>query len=111
MAMIFLVGTMSLGIVISIVAKNQLLANQMAMMLTYVPSFLLSGFVFPISNMPRVVQIVTYFVPARFFIAILKGIYLKGVGLEILAVEALLLTVFAVGMVALANVLFKKKLQ
>jgi len=111
MAMVFLVGAMSLGIVISVVAKNQLLANQMAMMLTYTPSFLLSGFVFPISNMPRVVQIVTYLVPARFFIAILKGIYLKGVGLQILAVEALLLTVFAVGMVALANKLFKKKLM
>jgi ABC-2 type transport system permease protein len=50
-------------------------------------------------------------VPARFFIAILKGIYLKGVGLEILSVEAVLLTVFAVGMVALANGLFKKKLR
>jgi ABC-2 type transport system permease protein len=111
MAMVFLVGTMSLGIVISVAAKNQLLANQMAMVLTYTPSFLLSGFVFPISNMPRVVQIVTYLVPARFFIAILKGIYLKGVGLEILTVEAGLLTVFAVGMVALANKLFKKKLE
>jgi len=111
MAMVFLVGTMSLGIVISIAAKNQLLANQMAMVLTYVPSFLLSGFVFPISNMPKIVQVVTYLVPARFFIAILKGIYLKGVGLEILTVEAVLLTVFALGMVALANGLFKKKLR
>jgi ABC-2 type transport system permease protein len=111
MAMVFLVGTMSLGIVISVAAKNQLLANQMAMILTYTPAFLLSGFVFPISNMPRVVQIVTNLVPARFFIAILKGIYLKGVGLEILTAEAGLLTVFAVGMVALANKLFKKKLK
>jgi ABC-2 type transport system permease protein len=111
LAMVFLVGTMSLGIVISIVAKNQLLANQMAMVLTYTPSFLLSGFVFPISNMPKIVQLVTYLVPARFFIAILKGIYLKGVGLEILTVEAVLLTIFAVGMVALANALFKKKLR
>jgi ABC-2 type transport system permease protein len=110
LAMVFLVGTMSLGMVISIVAKNQLLANQMAMMLTYVPSFLLSGFVFPIANMPRLVQVITYLVPARFFIVILKGIYLKGVGLEILSLEALFLTVFAAAMVALANALFKKKL-
>jgi ABC-2 type transport system permease protein len=111
LAMLFLVGTMSLGIVISIAAKNQLLANQMAMILTFAPSFLLSGFVFPISNMPRAVQIVTYLVPARFLITILRGIYLKGVGLEILAGEALLLTAFATGMVALANALFKKKLE
>jgi ABC-2 type transport system permease protein len=110
LAMLFLVGTMSLGIVISVAAKNQLLANQMAMILTFAPSFLLSGFVFPISNMPRAVQIVTYLVPARFLITILRGIYLKGVGLEILAGEALLLTAFAVAMVALANGLFKKKL-
>jgi ABC-2 type transport system permease protein len=61
--------------------------------------------------MPKIVQLVTYLVPARFFIAILKGIYLKGVGLEILTVEAVLLTVFAVGMVALANALFKKKMR
>jgi ABC-2 type transport system permease protein len=111
LAMLFLVGTMSLGIVISVAAKNQLLANQMAMILTFAPSFLLSGFVFPISNMPRAVQIVTYLVPARFLITILRGIYLKGVGLEILAGEALLLTAFAVAMVALANWLFKKKLK
>lgn len=110
LALVFLVGTMSLGIVISTAAKNQLMANQMAMVLTYVPSFLLSGFVFPISNMPRVVQVITYLVPARYFIALLKGIYLKGVGLEILAGEALLLTIFAVSMVALAARLFKKKL-
>jgi ABC-2 type transport system permease protein len=111
LVMVFLVGTMSLGIVISVAAKNQLLANQMAMILTFAPSFLLSGFVFPISNMPRAVQIVTYLVPARFLITILRGIYLKGVGLEILAGEALLLTAFAVAMVALANALFKKKLE
>jgi ABC-2 type transport system permease protein len=110
-AMVFLVGTMSLGIVISIAAKNQLLANQMAMIMTFAPSFLLSGFVFPIANMPRVVQIVTYLVPARFFIVILRGIYLKGIGLQILAGEALLLTGFAMAMVALANGLFKKKLE
>ena len=110
LAMIFLVGAMSLGILVSIITKNQLLANQMAMMATYVPSFLLSGFVFPIANMPRVVQVITYLVPARFFIVILKGIYLKGVGLEILSVEALFLTIFAALMVTLATSRFKKKL-
>jgi len=69
---IFLVGTMAFGIVISIVAKNQLMANQFAMVLTFVPSFLLSGFIFPISNMPLVIQWITYLVPARYFIALLK---------------------------------------
>jgi ABC-2 type transport system permease protein len=110
LAAIFLAGTMALGIVISILAKNQLVANQLAMMLTYVPSFLLSGFVFPISNMPTAIQLITYLIPARYFISILRAIYLKGVGLEIVALEAVLLTAFGAAMVLLANKLFKKKL-
>jgi drug efflux transport system permease protein len=107
---IFLVGTMALGILISVVAKNQLMANQMAMVLTFVPSFLLSGFVFPIGNMPAVIQAITYLVPARYFIALLKAIYLKGVGITVLAGEGFLLVVFAASMVLLAIGLFKKKL-
>lgn len=107
---LFLVGTMALGILISVVARNQLMANQLAMVLTFVPSFLLSGFVFPISNMPTVVQWVTYLVPARYFIALLKAIYLKGAGLTILAGEGLLLLVYATAMVVLAVGRFKKKL-
>ena len=106
----FLVGTMALGILISVVAKNQLMANQMAMVLTFVPSFLLSGFVFPISNMPAVIQAITYLVPARYFIALLKAIYLKGVGITVLGGEGFLLVVFAASMVLLAIGLFKKKL-
>jgi drug efflux transport system permease protein len=107
---IFLVGTMALGILVSVVAKNQLMANQMAMVLTFVPSFLLSGFVFPIANMPAVIQGITYLVPARYFIFLLKAIYLKGVGITLLAREGLLLVVFAASMIALAVGIFKKKL-
>jgi ABC-2 type transport system permease protein len=110
MAAIFLAGALSLGMVISIVTKSQLLASQLAMVLTFLPSFLLSGFMYAISNMPRPIQIVTYLIPARYFVALLKGIYLKGVGLRILALEAGLLTIFGVLMVALANVKFKKRL-
>ena len=107
---IFLVGTMALGILVSVVAKNQLMANQMAMVLTFVPSFLLSGFVFPIANMPAVIQAITYLVPARYFISLLKAIYLKGVGISVLAGEGFLLVVFAASMLLLAVGLFKKKL-
>jgi ABC-2 type transport system permease protein len=109
-AAIFLVGAMSLGLLISIVTKSQLLANQLAMVLTFVPSLLLSGFVFAIANMPKPLQLITYLIPARYFVALLKGIYLKGVGLQILAGEAALLTLFGAAMVLLANVTFKKKL-
>jgi ABC-2 type transport system permease protein len=107
----FLVGALALGMVISIVAKSQLLASQLAMILTFLPSFLLSGFMYDIGNMPRPVQIVTYFIPARYFVTLLKGIYLKGVGLEVLGVEAVLLVVFAGVMVVLATVKFKKRLE
>jgi len=110
MAAIFLAGTLSLGILVSVVTKSQLLASQFSMVLTFVPSFLLSGFVFAISNMPEPMQWVTYAVPARYFIAMLKAIYLKGVGLPVLAGDAGLLTVYGVTMVLLANLGFKKKL-
>ncbi|MBT8212311.1 MAG: ABC transporter permease, partial [Acidimicrobiia bacterium] len=92
MAAVFLTGALSLGLVISIVTKSQLLASQLAMVLTFLPAFLLSGFMYDIGNMPRAIQVLTHVVPARYFVALLKGIYLKGVGLEILAPHALLLT-------------------
>ncbi len=110
MAAVFLAGSLSMGMVISIVTKSQLLASQLAMVLTFLPAFLLSGVMYAISNMPRPIQLLTYLIPARYFVTLLKGIYLKGVGLEILLVEALLLAVFAAGMVVLANVTFRKKL-
>ncbi len=110
MAAIFLAGALALGMLISIVTRNQLLANQLGMVLTFLPALLLSGFVYAISNMPLAIRLVTYLVPARYFVALLKGIYLKGVGLEVLAGPAFLLTVFAAGMVGLANWRFRKRL-
>jgi ABC-2 type transport system permease protein len=110
LASIFLMGVLAMGITISIAARQQLLASQLAMTLTFLPSFLLSGFMFAIVNMPKPIQIITYLVPARYFIAVLKGIYLKGVGLEILSVDAGLLVVFGAVMVLVANLRFKKKL-
>ncbi len=111
MAAIFLAGALSMGMAISIVTKSQLLASQLAMVLTFLPSFLLSGFMYAIGNMPKAIQVLTYAVPARYFVTLLKGIYLKGVGLSILAGEAALLTVFGITMVLLANRKFKKKLM
>jgi ABC-2 type transport system permease protein len=107
---IFLTGALAMGILISIVTKSQLLSSQVAVVATFLPAFLLSGFIFTIANMPRAIQMVTYLIPARYFVAILKGIYLKGVGLEILAGQVGLLIVYAVVMVLLANWKFKKKL-
>ena len=110
MGAVFLVGALSMGILISTVMKNQLLASQVAMVATFLPAFLLSGFMFAIANMPLPIQWITYLIPARYFVALLKGIYLKGVGLEVLAGQAALLGAFSVVMVLLAIARFKKKL-
>lgn len=106
----FLVGALGLGMLVSIVAANQLVAHEMAMVLTFLPAFMLSGFIFAIRNMPEALQLATYFVPARYFIVLLRGIYLKGVGIEVLAGEALLMVAFGAGLFLLATVKFRKKL-
>ncbi|MBZ5534659.1 MAG: ABC transporter permease [Acidobacteriia bacterium] len=111
MAAIFLAGALSMGMLMSITTKSQLVASQMAMVLTFLPAFLLSGFAFAISNMPRPLQWISYLIPARYFITMLKGIFLKGIGLRVLALEAALLTLFGVVMVAIANLKFRKKLE
>jgi ABC-2 type transport system permease protein len=87
-AAIFLTGVLSLGILISIVTKSQLLSSQVAMIVTYLPALLLSGLMFAITNMPKPLQLITYLIPARYFVKLLRGIYLKGLGLELLALEA-----------------------
>jgi ABC-2 type transport system permease protein len=109
MTAFFLTGALSLGMLFSIVAKNQLVASQMAMVTTFLPAFLLSGFVYAIYNMPKAIQLITYLIPARYFITIVKGIYLKGVGLSVLGVQALFLIVFSFAAFVLANRKFKKK--
>jgi ABC-2 type transport system permease protein len=106
---IFLVGAMSMGILISTATKNQLMASQLAILMTFLPAFLLSGFAYAIYNMPKAIQVITYIVPARYFITILKGIYLKGVGIGSLWLDTLFLILFAVIMVLLAKRKFKKK--
>jgi ABC-2 type transport system permease protein len=108
---IFLIGGLSMGILISVAAKNQTIACQMAMLTTFLPAFLLSGFIFSISNMPGPLQAVTYLIPARYFVTILKGIYLKGIHLDLLIREAVLLTVFAIAVFALAVKKFHKRIE
>jgi ABC-2 type transport system permease protein len=110
-AAVFLAGALSLGVLVSILTKSQLLASQLAMVLTFLPAYLLSGFMTPIANMPAVLQWLTYLIPARYFVSLLKSIYLKGVGLEILALEAGFLAVFAMVVMAVATLSFKRSLD
>jgi ABC-2 type transport system permease protein len=108
---IFLFGGLSMGILISIVGRNQTAASQMAMLSSFLPAFLLSGFIFSISNMPGPLQIITYFVPARYFVTILKGIFLKGSSLKYLILETVLLTIYGAAVFLLAVKKFKKRID
>lgn len=110
-AAVFLVGALSLGMLFSVAMRSQFAASQLAMAFTFLPSYLLSGFVFSIDSMPRAARAVTYLVPSRYFVKVIKGIYLKGVGLGTLAVDTVLLLVFGAGMVLAATRMFHKKLR
>jgi ABC-2 type transport system permease protein len=107
---IFLFGGLSLGILISVVAKSQLVASQVAMVISYLPAFLLSGFMYSISNMPMPLQIMTRIIPARYFVALLKDIFLKANPLRFLVLDIVLLSIFGVVVFALANRKFRKKI-
>ncbi|MCK4720553.1 ABC transporter permease, partial [bacterium] len=85
--------------------------NQVALLGSFLPTMLLSGFAFAIENMPQWIQYITYIVPARYFIALLRGIYLKGIGLEIMWLNALLLTIYALVMIAMSHKQLKLKLD
>ena len=92
-ASLYLSVALSLGLWISNVTKSQLMANQIAILTTYLPSLLLSNFVFPVINMPKILQLITLAVPARYFIEILSGIYLRNLGLTYLWPSMLVLLV------------------
>src|SRR5262249_28567809 len=81
---VFLLGAFSWGIFISSVANSQLLAYQMGLLSTFLPAFLLSGFIYAVENMPLGIRIVSTIVPAKYFVTILKASFLKGVGISIL---------------------------
>ena len=107
---IFLVVILSQGLLISVTAKNQLQAFQMAMLVTFLPALLLSGFVFSVRLMPWPLQIISSLVPGKYLVTIFKGIYLKGIGLGILWPEALILFIFAVAFLSMAVWKSPKKL-
>lgn len=89
---VYLLVALSLGLLISIMTKSQLVANIAAILATYLPSLLLSDFVFPVVNMPKVLQAITYVVPAKYFIDILNGLYLRGLGFNDLWFNYVMLT-------------------
>jgi len=110
LSLAFIIGALGLGIFISAVARSQLLATQMAMILTFLPAFLLSGFMFAIEVMPAPLEAITWLVPARYFLVVTRGIFLKGVGADVLRVQGLLMIAFAVAGIVAATRVFRKEL-
>ena len=105
---LYLAVALTLGLLISTITKSQLVANQVAVLITYLPSLLLSDFVFPVINMPTVLQFITTIVPATYYINILRGIYLKNLGMSYLWPSFLALMVFPL-IFAICNCLLLKK--
>jgi ABC-2 type transport system permease protein len=106
---IYLGVALSLGLLISIVTKAQLIANQIAILVSFLPSMLLSNFVFPIGNMPKILQLITYIVPARYYIDILNGLYLRNVGFSYLWPSFLILTIMFLFVSNIAFIRLKKE--
>lgn len=105
-SLLFLLGMTGFGILISTATRIQVLSVQVSMVTTYLPTFILSGFIFPISNMPAVVQGITYLIPAKYFIVIIKGIAMKGIGSSMLHTQIIFLSVFCVIVLVLATARF-----
>ncbi|MBP1608629.1 MAG: type transporter [Acidobacteria bacterium] len=92
---IFLIGALCWGILLSASSRTQTIAFQLGMLTSFLPAFILSGFIFAIENMPAPIQVITYFFPTRYFMTIVKSIFLRGVGIQVLGLEVLLLVAYA----------------
>jgi ABC-2 type transport system permease protein len=108
--LVFLVGMLGQGLLISVVAKNQLVATQAGALSAMLPSVILSGMIFPIENMPWPLQAISRIIPARYLVHGLRGILLKGNGLDVLWPDLLAMTVFAICVLGLATARFKRRL-
>jgi ABC-2 type transport system permease protein len=108
---LFLTVVLSLGYFISVTTKSQLAASQMALLATFLPTFLLSGFIFPIDQMPVVVQGITRVLPARYFVEILRSVFLKGTPVAMISSQLTALGIIAFVLVTLATRAFHKRLE
>jgi ABC-2 type transport system permease protein len=111
MGFLYLTNVLGLGVVVSTLTSTVQSAMTAAMTMTLLPSILLSGFIFPIENMPWILQAFSTIVPARYFLRIIRGIYLKGTGLETFWPDAAFLVLFSVLMVTISTLRMKKRLD
>jgi ABC-2 type transport system permease protein len=107
---LFLTAVLSTGYYISVLAKSQLAASRISMILTSLPVYILSGFIYPIDQMPPVIRLVTHLFPARFFMSVIRDVFLKGTTLTLMLDDLLALAIFALLLAFLATRAFKKRL-
>jgi ABC-2 type transport system permease protein len=106
---LFLIGALGFGLLISSIADTQQVAFQLALLTSFLPTLMLSGFIFPISSMPTFLQLVTHIVPARYFLVALRGIVLKGVGPAVFWDDLVALGLFAVVILGLASLRLRRQ--
>lgn len=107
----FMIVVLSMGFFISVLAKGQFAASQIALITTFLPAFLLSGFLFAIEQMPVPLQVITHVIPARYYVTVLKEIFLKGLPLSMLYADLIPLGIFTVLLGVLATRAFHKRLS
>lgn len=107
---IYLLSVLGIGLFISTIARTQQQA-MMATFLFYIPAVLLSGFMFPIENMPEIIQYLTYINPLRYFLVIIRGIFLKGNGMSVLWQQMFALLILGISVITISSLRFKKRLE
>jgi ABC-2 type transport system permease protein len=107
----FMLCTLGLGLLVSTLARTQQQAMMLAVFLFMLPQIYLSGFAFPIQNMPAVFQYATYLIPLRYYVVILRGVFLKGVGLDVLWPQVLTLVGLGALILTLARLRFRRRLD
>ena len=106
---LYLIGALGLGLLISSLAETQQVAFQLAVLASFLPTLMLSGFIFPIASMPTFLQGVTYIVPARYFLIALRGIVLKGTGLSVIWPQLVSLAVYSTVVLLLASLRLRRQ--
>jgi ABC-2 type transport system permease protein len=107
----YILSTLGLGLFVSTISKTQQQAMMIAIFGIMMPMVYLSGFAFPIENMPKIIQYISYLIPLRYFIAIIRGVILKGIGFNELWREAMVLLLMGIAILFLSSLRFRKKLE
>jgi len=111
LTMLFLLNTLALGLLVSTLVRTQQQAMMIAAFAIMLPMIYLSGLIFPIANMPRTMQLITYAIPLRYYAEILRGVFLRGAGLDVLWPQATVLAASGVFLLTVASLRFQKRLD